>query len=51
MAALVRMGFSLNEVRTLTMADFVALTDVAYGEDGRVPQACATQADIDGFMS
>ena len=34
------------------MADFVAFTDVCYGEDSReaAPEE-ATQEDIDGFMS
>lgn len=34
------------------MADFVAFTDVCYGEDERgVAAEAATQEDIDGFMS
>lgn len=33
------------------MTDFIALTDVAYGEDGRTPARMATQADIDAHMS
>lgn len=35
----------------MTMTDFVAFTDVAYGEDGRAKVRKATQADIDAFMS
>ncbi len=35
----------------MTMSDFVAFTDVAYGEEGRTRVRNATQADIDAFMS
>jgi len=42
------MGLSLSDVRAVTMADFIALTDVAYGEDGRARKP--TQEDIDAFM-
>ena len=50
-AALKRLGFSLEEIKTLTMADFVAFTDVMFGEDRRKPAAReATQEDIDVFM-
>ena len=46
-----RMGFTLSEVRTLTMADFLAFTDVFYGEEGGVKRVRrATQDDIDEFM-
>lgn len=44
-----RLGFSLDEVRSLTMADFIAFTDAAYGEDPRAPKA--TQSEIDAFMA
>lgn len=33
------------------MSDFIAFTDVAYGEDGRMKVRKASQADIDAFMS
>ena len=49
--ALVRLGFSVDEIRRMTMQDFIAFTDVAYGEDGRSKVKNATQADIDAFMS
>lgn len=32
------------------MADFVAFTDVCYGEDSRTPVKRAGQADIDALM-
>ena len=35
----------------MTMSDFIAFTDVAFGEDGRAKVRNATQADIDAFMS
>ena len=43
------MGFSLDEIKQLTMADFIAFTDVAFGDDSRAPKA--TQADIDALMA
>ena len=46
-----RLGFSLDEIRQLTMSDFVAITDVTYGEDDRAKVRDATQEDIDAFMS
>ena len=45
-----RLGFSLDEVRKLDMTDFIAFTDVSYGEDARVAKRQATQEDIDAFM-
>lgn len=46
------MGFSLDEVRRLTIGDFVAFTDVMFGEERRRKMARpATQGDIDAFMS
>ena len=35
----------------MTMSDFIAFTDVTYGEDERVMVRQATQEDIDAFMS
>ena len=43
------MGFSLDDVRKLTMADFIALTDIAYGETARTRKA--SQSDIDALMA
>ncbi len=45
-----RLGFSLDDVRSLTMADFIAFTDVTYGEDARTSVKRATQNDIDALM-
>lgn len=51
-AALKRLGFSLDEIKQLTMTDFIAFTDVTFGEDSRKKAArMATQEDIDQFMS
>ena len=33
------------------MSDFIAFTDVMYGEEGRAKVREATQEDIDAFMS
>lgn len=51
--ALLRIGFSLNDVRNMTMADAVAYTDLA--AEGAAPAQRrgprrATQADIDAFL-
>ena len=52
MLALKRLGFSLDEMARLTMGDYIALTDIAFGEDapredGVVP---ADQAAIDALL-
>lgn len=46
-----RLGFSLEEMARLTMADYIALTDIAaedHGGDDGVRDA--TQADIDALL-
>ena len=51
-AALVRLGFSIDEIRRMSMSDFVAFTDVTFGEDARSTKPRkATQEEIDSFMS
>lgn len=49
--ALKHLGFSLDEMSCLTMADFIALTDLAFGDDkpDDSPRS-ATQADIDRLL-
>lgn len=49
--ALVRLGFSVDEIRAMTMQDFIAFTDVAYAEREQPASRTATQEDIDAFMS
>ena len=45
-----RLGFSLDEMSRLTMADFIALTDLAFsGEDGGRARE-ASQGDIDRLL-
>lgn len=45
-----RLGFSLDEMSQLTMADFIALTDLAFsGEDGGRARE-ASQGDIDRLL-
>ena len=51
--ALRRLGFSIDEMRGMTTADFIALTDVAsegYENDGKQTVRDATQADIDMLL-
>ena len=45
-----RLGFSLDEIKKLDMTDFIAFTDVLYGDDTRAAKREATQEDIDAFM-
>lgn len=49
-----RLGFSLDEMRELTMADFIALTDLAVeaaeGAGGGNGPREATQEDIDRLL-
>lgn len=50
--ALRRLGFTLDEIRHMTMADFIAYTDLAFSSDEREPPVReATQADIDALLS
>lgn len=50
--SLLRIGFSLDDVRRTTMADFIAYTDIAFSTtgDGDDAPRDATQADIDAFL-
>ena len=53
--ALKRLGFSIEEMRRMTMADFIALTDLAFGdENGKAAKVNgpreATQEDIDRLL-
>ncbi|MBQ2680449.1 MAG: hypothetical protein IJF97_00780 [Eggerthellaceae bacterium] len=51
--ALKRLGFSMEEIRRMSMGAFVAYTDIALGPDGQSrPEAVrdATQADIDRLL-
>ena len=50
MLALKHLNFSLAEIRHMTMADFIAYTDLAYGESKTPDVREATQADIDAFL-
>lgn len=50
MLALKRLGFTLDEMAELTMADYIALTDIAYGKPAENTERMATQADIDAFL-
>lgn len=46
-----RLGFTLDEMRHMTMADFIAYTDLAYNETEEEPAVRdATQADIDKLL-
>lgn len=47
--ALMRIGFSMADIRYMTMSEFIAYTDLAFekAEDTRE----ATQADIDRLLS
>ncbi len=51
--ALLRAGFSLDDVRRMAMRDFIAFTDLAHS--GSAPADAgpreATQADIDRLLS
>ena len=49
MLALKKLGFSLDEMARLTMGDYIALTDIAFGKPAEGPRQ-ATQADIDAFL-
>jgi len=51
--ALLRIGFSLADVRRMSMADAVAYTDLAAGAPGGAESPArrmATQAEIDAFL-
>lgn len=52
--ALKRLGFSLDEMATLDMSDFIALTDLAFtGKENDEKEDApheATQADIDRLL-
>lgn len=55
--ALKQMGFSLDEMRQMTMRQFIAITDLAAGPDEISPEKKAsdaprkaTQADIDRLL-
>ena len=49
--ALRRLGFTLDEMRHMTMADFIAYADLAYNETENEPEVRdATQADIDRLL-
>ena len=51
MLALRRLGFTLDEMRHMTMADFIAYADLAYNETENEPEVRdATQADIDRLL-
>lgn len=47
--AILKLGFSLEDVRYMTMSEFIAYTDLAYGDVER--QRNATQSDIDKFLA
>lgn len=47
--ALLRIGFALDDVRRMTMQDFIAYADLAY-DDHSTKTKEATQADIDALL-
>ena len=49
MLALLRIGFSIDDVRRMTMQDFIAYADLAY-EDHSPKTKEATQSDIDALL-
>ena len=51
MLALLRIGFSLAEVRGMTMRDFIAYTDLAFEKQDGSGVREATQDDIDRFLA
>ena len=49
--ALKRLGFSLDEMARLTMGDYIALTDIAFGKDAApAGERLADQAAIDALL-
>lgn len=52
MLGLKRLGFSLDEMARLTMSDFIALTDLAFADEGEARETAreATQDDIDRLL-
>ena len=47
--AALRLGLSIGDLRRLTVAEFVAIADLAAGGGGDAPRQAA-QADIDAFL-
>lgn len=46
--ALKKFGFSIDEIRHLTMQEFIIYTDLVFGQGD---EKQATQKDIDAFLS
>lgn len=52
--SLKRLGFSMAEIRRMTMRDFLAYTDIAFGDADKIESTGTrepTQEDIDAFLS
>lgn len=47
--ALMRIGFSMTDIRYMTMSEFIAYTDLAFEKADDTREA--TQADIDRLLS
>ena len=49
--AALRIGFNYEDLRHMTMREFIAYTDLAFSTDGAKQTKDASQKDIDAFLA